>query len=358
MARIALLLPNLAAGGAERVTLTLAAEFLAAGDAVDLVVVRAEGALMAAIPAGVRLINLNANRLRHCVRPLAEYLEAARPDALLAQMWPLSSLAVWAARHSATRVVVVEHIDLSAYSKTWGPLARALLSPVIRWSHPRAAARVGVSRGVANDLARLCRLDRRQVEAIHNPIPLPAKADQSRASVWGPALGRRVLTVGTLKPQKNQRLLIEAFARICTADDRLAIVGEGDERRTLEKSAEAFGISQQVLLPGFTATPDDWYAAADLFVLSSDYEGFGNVVAEALGHGLTVVSTDCLSGPAEILQGVGRLVPVGDVEALADTMQLALTRPDDPSSARSRAEAFAPAAIAAKYRILLLGHPL
>jgi glycosyltransferase involved in cell wall biosynthesis len=95
-----------------------------------------------------------------------------------------------------------------------------------------------------------------------------------------------------------------------------------------------------------------------LFVLSSDYEGFGNVVAEALGHGLTVVSTDCLSGPAEILQGVGRLVPVGDVEALADTMQLALTRPDDPSSARSRAEAFAPAAIAAKYRILLLGHPL
>lgn len=355
MAKLALLLPNLAAGGAERVTLTLAAEFVAAGDSVDLVLLQAQGALMDTVPVGVRVINLAAHRLRNCIRPLAKYLDEARPDALLAQMWPLSSLAVWAARRSATRVVVVEHIDLSAYAKTWVLLPRTMLRPVIRWSHPQAAARVGVSRGVAADLARLCRLPAQAVEAIHNPVPLPAPIDASRPHHWGEGQGRRVLTVGTLKRQKNQRLLIEAFARICTPQDRLAIVGEGEERRALEQAADDLGIRQQVLLPGFSATPEDWYASADLFVLSSDYEGFANVVAEALGHGVTVVSTDCPSGPAEILEGVGRLVPVGDIAALAESMEAALAMPDVPDLARARAAAFAPAAIALKYRALLLG---
>jgi glycosyltransferase involved in cell wall biosynthesis len=161
--------------------------------------------------------------------------------------------------------------------------------------------------------------------------------------------------VGTLKPQKNQRLLIEAFARMCGPEDRLSIVGEGGERRALKQTAATLGIAKQVLLPGYTPDPAQWYASADLFVLSSDYEGFANVVAEALGYGLTVVSTDCPSGPAEILDGVGRLVPVGDIEALATTMTAALARPDDPAIARARAAFFEPKAIAELYRALLIG---
>jgi glycosyltransferase involved in cell wall biosynthesis len=354
VAHIALLLPNLAAGGAERVTLTLAAEFLAAGDSVDLVLLQAEGPLMSAVPPGVRLVSLDAGRLRQAVRPLQDYLERERPRALLAQMWPLSSIAVWAARRSDTRIVVVEHIDLSAYAKTWPLSARASLRPIIRWSHPRAAARIGVSQGVASDLARLCRLPANRVTAIHNPIPLPGQPGHAARPAWGGA-GRRILTVGTLKPQKNHRLLIEAFARICRPEDRLAIVGEGGERQALEQAAAALGIAKQVLLPGYSPDPNGWYASADLFVLSSDYEGFANVVAEALGHGLTVVSTDCPSGPAEILHGVGRLVPVGAVLELAQAMQAALAQPDDPAKARARAAAFAPGSIAAAYRQLLLG---
>lgn len=356
MARLALLLPSLIAGGAERVTLTLARELVALGDEVDVVVMRDEGPLREAVPAGVRLVVLGATRLRNALRPLVRYLRERRPDALLAQMWPLSSIGVVAARRTATRVVVVEHITLSSSARTWPRLARAALRPIMRWSHPRAAARVAVSHGSARDLAQLLALPESAVEAIHNPIRAapPVASDEPD---WGQkaARGRRVLGVGSLKPQKNFGLLIQAFAQIAGPDDRLAIVGEGDERSRLQGIVDTLGLGEHVLLPGFTQDPGPWYASADIFVLSSDFEGFANVVVEALSHGRTVVSTDCPDGPAEILTTVGRLVPVGDAEALAQAMGAALDRPDDPAACVARAADFAPAPIAQRYRSLLLG---
>jgi glycosyltransferase involved in cell wall biosynthesis len=354
MARIALLLPSLEPGGTERVTLTLAAEFLRLGDDVDLLVLRQEGALLDAVPVGARLVVLKARRLRGAVRPLRDYCARVRPDVLLASMWPLTSIAVWAARRSRTRVVVAEHNTLSVEAQTWSASARALLLPTLRWSHRQAAARIAVSQGAADDLALLCGLPRSAVHAIHNPIAPPSPSQPGDLPEWGGA-GRRILSVGTLKPQKNHLLLLDAFARMAQPGDRLAIVGEGSERAAIEQAAEKLGVASQLLLPGHAPAPERWYASADLFVLSSDYEGFANVVAEALGHGLTVVSTDCPSGPAEILDGLGRLVPVGDAVAMAEAIDAALAAPDAGAAARTRATAFAPAPIAARYRALLLG---
>lgn len=354
MARIALLLPSLEAGGAERVVLTLATEFLAMGDAVDIIVLRREGALVDAVPAAARLIVLDARRLRNAVRPLAAYCARERPDALLASIWPLTSIAVWAARRTSTRVVVVEHNTLSAEVQRWRPTARLLLRQTLRWSHPRAAARVAVSRGAADDLARLCGLPADAVHAIHNPIPAPPTVPPGHAPDWHGTAGRRILNVATMKSQKNHSLLLEAFARMARPEDRLAIVGDGGERAAIEEAADRLGIADQLLLPGHAPDPGPWYASADLFVLSSDYEGFANVVAEALGHGMTVVSTDCPSGPAEILEDLGRLAPVGDGAALADAIESALADPDDPAAARARAAAFEPERIARRYRALLL----
>jgi glycosyltransferase involved in cell wall biosynthesis len=353
MVRIALLLPDLGLGGAERVTLTLAAEFLKLGDAVDVVLLRREGALLTEIPAGARLVVLDAPRIRDAVRPLGEYCSRERPDAMLAAMWPLSSIAVWAARRTRTRVVVIEHVNLSAFVQSWRPLPRALLRPILRWSHPRAAARVAVSQGAAQDLARWCGLPANRVVAIPNPVPMPVPQETSNAPDWGGS-GRRILNVGTLKAQKNHLLLLDAFSRIAKPDDRLAIVGEGSERVAIERHAAALGIAHQLLLPGNDLDPGRWYASADVFVLSSDYEGLPTVLIEALSHGLAAVSTDCPSGPAEILAGLGPLVPVGDAAALADGIEAALTRPADPVAAKARAVAYAPAPIAARYRALLL----
>jgi glycosyltransferase involved in cell wall biosynthesis len=243
---------------------------------------------------------------------------------------------------------------VSVEAQTWSASARALLRPTLRWSHRQAAARIAVSQGAADDLALLCGLPRSAVHAIHNPIAPPSPSQPGDLPEWGGA-GRRILSVGTLKPQKNHLLLLDAFARMAQPGDRLAIVGEGSERAAIEQAAEKLGIASQLLLPGYAPAPERWYASADLFVLSSDYEGFANVVAEALGHGLTVVSTDCPSGPAEILDGLGRLVPVGDAVAMAEAIDAALAAPDAGAAARTRATAFAPAPIAARYRALLLG---
>jgi glycosyltransferase involved in cell wall biosynthesis len=198
-----------------------------------------------------------------------------------------------------------------------------------------------VSIGAARDLAQLCGLATEAVTAIHNPIPAPAAIDPASLPDWG-GTGRRILSVGTLKAQKNHRLLLAAFARIARPEDRLAIIGEGEERGAIEQAAATLGISDQLLLPGYTPDPGRWYASADLFVLSSDYEGFANVVAEALGHGLTVVSTDCPSSGRRRGRACG-------------AMAAALAAPDDPAAARARAAAFAPAPIAQRYRKLLLG---
>lgn len=184
-------------------------------------------------------------------------------------------------------------------------------------------------------------------------MPTP-EALRSTEQLWTAAPGGRILTVGSLKAQKNHPLLLRAFARLARPDARLMILGGGDDA-PLRRLAAELGIADRVVLAGFHLDPTPFYQTADLFVLSSDHEGFGNVIVEALAQGLPVVSTDCPSGPAEILEGGrwGALVPVGDAEALAAAIDRALATPHDPDALKRRAADFAPAIAARRYLDLL-----
>ena len=132
--------------------------------------------------------------------------------------------------------------------------------------------------------------------------------------------GRAFLAVGRLALQKNFALLLRAFARIAKADDRLTIVGEGGQRATLESLAARLGIADRVALPGHVHPVEPCFAQADAFVLSSDYEGLGVVVIEALAAGVPIVATDCCAAMPSLVAGVGRLVPTRDPAALANAM--------------------------------------
>ena len=138
-------------------------------------------------------------------------------------------------------------------------------------------------------------------------------------------------------------------------DARLVLLGQGQNEAMLRALADELGIADRVIFAGFHPDPSPFYATADLFVLSSDYEGFGNVIVEALSFGLPVVSTDCPSGPAEILGNGrwGRLVPVGDAAALAGAMREALASPVDREALKRRAADFSPEIAARKYLDLL-----
>lgn len=338
---IAFLLPDLGGGGAERLTVDLMAGFVARGFAVDLLLQRCEGTFLPLVPAGVRVIDLAASRLRRVFAPLRAYLKTEQPDVLVAAMWPLTSIAIASAVGLPTRVVVSEHCALGEQYST-SRVTLATMRASIRASYRFADRIVAVSRGLADEIADLAGLPAARVLTIYNPIPKPLRSDAGRLN-WGSASGKRVLAIGKLKGQKNFSLLIDAFEPLAKEGiATLAIVGEGEQRTTLELQIARLGLQGRVILPGFTNTPGDWYADADLFVMSSDYEGFGNVIVEAMHCGLPVVATDCRHGPAEIL-GNGRwgtLVPTGDAAKLAAAMRNALATAIDADAQRARAAQF------------------
>jgi glycosyltransferase involved in cell wall biosynthesis len=359
--RIAIVLPNLAGGGAERLSLDLAGEFIARGYAVDFVLLQKFGALLQLTPSKAQIHELGACRFRSVPLAFARYLRRRRPDAVIANMWPLTTTCVTGAilsRH-AGRIVVVDHNPLSRQYAQRGRSTKLSMSASIGTLYRLADARIGVSSGVVDDLAAIGGISRTRFEVIYNPVPVrdAAAADALLVAdaAWGAGQGARILSVGSFKAQKNQALAIRALARAPAEMGRLLLLGDGPMRNELAALAAAEGVADRVIMPGFFADPSPFYRSADLFVLSSDYEGFGNVIVEALSFGLPVVSTDCPSGPAEILENgrYGRLVPVGDADALARAMGEALAATHDREALRRRARDFSLEAAADRYLALL-----
>jgi glycosyltransferase involved in cell wall biosynthesis len=359
--RLALLLPDMGGGGAEQVALRLARDFLARGHEVDLVLLQASGELMPLVPPGVRIFDLAAPRIRAAIRPLRRYFRERRPDAIQISMWPLTVAGIVAHRlaRSRARLVLSDHIVLT---RQYGGerAVFAFLRASIRLFYPLADARIQVSKEAADDLARISGLARGSLEVIYNPVaepPSPIAAFPEVEALWGAADGR-IITVGSFKEQKNHKLLIRAFARLRRARAaRLIILGDGPLRGELEALARAEGVAGDVLLPGFATDPWPYYASADLFALSSDYEGYPLVLIEAMRCGLPIVSTDCPSGPREILEGgrYGLLVPVGDEETFAEALGRTLGTEADRAAIVARAEALSGQSTSDRYLELMLG---
>nr|WP_275672687.1 glycosyltransferase [Thermomonas flagellata] len=361
---IAIVLPNLRAGGAERVSIYLANAFISRGLRVDMVLMQAEGELQSLLDPRVRVVDLQCGRVRHLFRPLRRYLLDVHPSGLLANMWPLTAMAVAVASllRLNTRIVAVEHNTWSVHGRGYRASHRVALRSSMRKLMPYADALVGVSGGVARDLEDMAGLPVGRVHTIYNPVTgLPAKQDDPNidpvfARDWLHSSGKKIIAVGTLKAQKRFDRLLHAFARLPREDVVLLIVGEGTERQALESLASDLGVRPRVFMPGFTRDPAVYLRQADLFVLSSDYEGLPTVLIEALEAGTPVVSTDCPSGPREILDDgkYGTLVPVADVDALARAMEEALSRKHDRDALRRRAQDFSVDKAADAYLDLLL----
>jgi glycosyltransferase involved in cell wall biosynthesis len=356
---LTLLLPDLRGGGAERVTMELGYALVDLGHRVDLLLLREEGDYLTEARDNFPVHSLHSPRVRHAFRPLLNHLRDHRPDGLIAMMWPLTVLAPLAARLASrrTKVAVVEHGILSHTYADRSSLHGTVLRASLRLGYRLADARIGVSAGVAADMARMAALPKARVGYAYNPIPLPAPLDPlavAKADALWHGSGPRILTVGNLKREKNHALLLRAFAQMSNPSARLMILGRGQCEADLRTLAADLGVADRLLLPGFQ-DPGAFYATADLFALSSDSEGFGNVLVEAMAHGLRIVSTDCPTGPSEVLgKGRwGRLVPVGDASALAQGMEAALASPVDPATQKARAGDFVPSIAAQRYLSLM-----
>ena len=346
--RLSLFLPDLRGGGAERVAVNLANSFIQRGYAVDMVLLSAEGVFMSDLHPKVNVVDLKVDRLRRVLFPLIRYLRQTRPAAVLACMWPLTIAAVAARTLSrvSTRVVVAEHTTWSRDDLLKRPTVEWQIRNSMHWVFPSADGIVAVSQGAADDLAQFANLEGKSITCIYNPIvgdTKPLASEPLSPSGWWTGPHRKLLAVGTLKEIKDYATLLNAFALLLQrVDARLLILGEGECRPALEAQVRQLGLEASVFMPGFVKDISPYYQQADLHVLSSTGEGFGNVIVEALAVGTPVVSTDCPSGPREILRDgqFGRLVPMGNAAALADAMAESLAATHDTAALIERAQDF------------------
>lgn len=331
--RVALLLPLLVGGGAERVTLNLIEGLEGLGCEVHLVVFAAKGELVDAVPTGTRLVDLRSGRALLTPLPLARYLRRERPDLMICVEGHSNLVALLARRLAGvpTQLVLTEHIALPDPPAGFKDRAYRRLA---RFAYKDAAAVVAVSGGVADSVAAGVGIPRDSVQVIMNPVLTRRYWESVELPMEHPWLqpGQPpvILGVGRLVPQKDFPNLIQAFHKVRSERNaRLMILGEGPDRAALEGLAAELGLSDSVLLPGFVNNPVTYMAHAAVFALSSIREGLPTVLIEALATGTPVVSTNCESGPFEILEGgrLGALVPVRDHEALAHAIVEALDAP-------------------------------
>lgn len=347
---IAIFIPSLRGGGAERAMVALANGFVRRGYMVDLVIADEQGVFRKEVSESVRIVNLGSKRMMASVFRLAAYLQRSKPDALLSAMTHVNLTAIWARYFArvSTRLVISERSTFSQALKGLGGrrVMTWLMPQLVRFFYPSADAVVSVSIGVQEDLLHHVSLPSSVSHVVYNPVVddgLLQRAEEPIEHPWF-TVGNLpvVLAVGRLTEAKNFPLLLKAFAHVRkNRPCRLMILGEGPLRHALETQVRDLGLGTDALLPGFVDNPLPYMRQASVFVLSSSWEGLPAVLIQAMACGCRVVSTDCPSGPREILEDGrwGELVPVGNEEALAKAMERGLDN-RSPPNVRERASFF------------------
>ena len=359
--KISLFLPSVQFGGAELLTITLANDWSKRGYEVDLIILRtssAEEELFSLIAPSVNIVTLHSKRLLSSIIPIAFYFRKAKPDFSIAAMWPLTIICIlsWLLSGRCGKLFISDHTQLSISLVHELNVNKLALRASIFIFYRFVSGIIAVSKGVRDDISFLGKLSQNKIEVIYNP----ASTKKLEAAIFthDPFLdlwqdpGYKILAAGTLKEQKDFPILIKAINEI-SMDKKvsLIILGEGPERSKLESLIESFGLSENIALPGYTKETLPYFQSADLFVLSSAWEGFGNVLVESLECGTPIVSTDCKSGPSEILNNgeFGKLIPVGDFVAAARGIEEVLMADHNPERLRNRAELFSVERISSQY---------
>ena len=349
-------------GGIERVLLNLIRELADRGYAVDLVLTRPEGAFLSEVPDNVAVIDLDPPDVPgigvfSAVPSLANYLRRAEPEAILSGKLHTNLVALTAGRLSGaeTRTVLSLHAILSDHLESVDTLKYRTTIRLSKYLYRFADEIIVASEGSKVDAATVLGMSIDAMRVIHNPVVTPRLVERANAPVDHPWFADDVpvvLSVGRLHPHKNYEALVRAFERVQAVEDaRLVIVGDGEQRDQLTSLVGELGLEDVVSLPGSKTNPYPYMRQASVFALSSMTEALPLALIEAMACGCPVVATDCSSGPVDILDGgrVGPLVPVNDLDALADAILETLRDPPDETILRERAADFAVANIADEY---------
>lgn len=352
--KIAFFLPNLNAGGAEKVMVTLAKEFLAQGIAVDMVLSQKTGTLSKQLPQSICTISLNSSSVLKSMGKLTQYLKQAQPDVLISAMDHSNVVALSAVKLAGIKckVLATVHTHVSHTPKS---LKQKVLFKLIPKLYPTAHKIIAVSHGVANDLVKQFALAPDHIKVIFNPLDREKINSMAQATCNFAPFTEKVpiiITVGRLSEAKDFSTLLKAFKQVLNKQKaHLLFVGHGPLETELKLVAKRLKMEERVTFYGYSANPYPLIKNADLYVLSSKREGFGIALAEALVLGKKIVSTHCPSGPAEILENGkwGKLVPVGDDVKMAEAILSQLMEPEPDSEEFGATTRFSATQIANQY---------
>lgn len=347
--KLSILLPSPSNGGAERAMIKLANGLARANYAVDLLVLNPQGEFSGEIDDVVNIVVLRPNRLLTSLPALVAYLVRRRPKFLLSGL-NHTHVACWLATKVLpfrVQVVLSAHNQFSMSFGSGSGIRGKVLEILTKLAFRDADGITAVSSGVKEDLVETIGVDHGRIEVIFNPIVDDSIRDLAKQKLVEPWLQAGqppvVLAIGRLVEQKAFDVLLEAFARVRRQKFcRLIILGDGPLRGELHDQADQLSISEAVLFPGFVENPFQYLAKSSVFVLSSSWEGLPTVLVEALACGTKIVSTNCRSGPAEILADgkYGILVPVGNPILLGSAILESLESDHNLSSQQRRAQLY------------------
>lgn len=344
--RIAFFLTTSGHSGVDRAMSNLIRELVSRGFLVDQLKIHRHGPYIDLDAPNFRKIELDTSHTYTALSGLIRYLRLKQPAVLLSDKDRVNRTALLAHYFSQSQSNLILRLGttLSVNLANRGPIQRWIQRNSIRYLYKAAHRVITPSIGAAKDMASYTGLDLERIRVVPTPIipdelvtaPQP-RPDHPWFETRQPPV---ILSVGELSDRKDHHTLISAFAKVrLKRPCRLIILGKGNKHDDLLKLVQHLKVSDDVALPGYVKSPYNWMAHAGVFAFSSRWEGMPLVLAEALSMGTQVVSTNCPSGPAEILDNgrYGELVPVGDVSEMADAITRSLDKPKSPDFLREAA---------------------
>jgi glycosyltransferase involved in cell wall biosynthesis len=359
--------PNLGGGGAERTMLDICTHLDRASFEPVLVVGELKGSFCPRIPRDVLTISLDRPHVRDCIWVLARTMRVIKPDVVLSALTHMNvtTIAAHSVSRSRSQIIVREESVYDKYRSLAPKTRQGFMDALVRVLYKKARRVVFVSNGAAAEFeSRFPGANRNRYQVMYNPVDIESIARLKQEPIeeeWWPLSRRTVISVGRLSQVKGYTYLLEAMQIVSGVlpDTRLVVLGCGEEEERLREYSTKLGLHEAVRFAGFRDNPFKYMARSSVFVLSSIWEGFGNVIVEAMACGVPVISTDCPYGPGEIIENEvsGILVPARDSQALAAAILRVL---QDPGLARrlvengaARAREFDVRTIVGEYEALL-----
>lgn len=345
---ITFILGSLRGGGVQKATFRLISEFQKLGKATNLIIINHDGSLKDQIPSGCKVIDLKVKRARDAYWKLKQSLIELKPEIIISAQTHINVLIILVRLLSniSFKLIVVEHITFNKELLSRGIFFEKMRPLLIKLFYRFADEVVAVSPGSSKSIHEFSKYNK-EIQVIRNGLDLEHIKEQAKEFVAHSWINNNkiklLVSMGRFSHQKNFPLLLKSFSMLPNIQSyRLIILGEGAEKENLKSVAEELNISQYIDFYGFTENPYPILTAADLFVLSSNWEGFANVVIESLACGVPIVATNCPGGPADILsnQPFGKIVPMNNPEQMASAIEQLTDLEIDKSSIIEYSENF------------------